>query len=158
MCHVYQGECLLAAMKSAIVCSYISFSVRELWNSHTPPRSTLLLSLLFSYTPNEHKLKFVVGVVLSSPVIQSSQPIEAESVQTTESTGVVESSVSMPTEEVSSESNHVTEMTQSAAVNNGAALESGATSGAFLATSTPMGRSSRYVLISDISRSRLIRN
>ena len=96
------------------------------------PRSTLLLSLLFSYTPNEHKLKFVVGVVLSSPVIQSTQPIETEPVQTTKSTGVVESTINTRTEEVPSESNHVTEMTQSTVVNNGAAAESGGTNGAFL--------------------------
>jgi hypothetical protein len=32
MCHVCQGECVPAAMESAIVCSYVSFSVRELWN------------------------------------------------------------------------------------------------------------------------------
>jgi hypothetical protein len=100
-----------------------------------------------------------VGVVLSSSVIQSTQPIEAESVQTTESTGVVEASVNMRAEEVSPESNSVTEMTQSTAVNNGATAESGANSGALLtATSTPMARSSRYVLISDIFRSRLILN
>ena len=101
-----------------------------------------------------------MGVVLSSPVIQSTQPIEAETVQTTESTaGAVESPLDACPEEMPSEHNHATEMTQSTAVNNGATAEGGATNGPLLAVaSAPMARSSRYILISDISRSQLICN
>jgi len=88
-----------------------------------------------------------VGVVLSSPVIQSTPPIEAESVQPTESTaGAVESPVRARTEEMPSESNDATEIMQPTAVDNGAAVESGAASGPFLVlTSTAMGRTSRYI-------------
>jgi hypothetical protein len=43
---------------------------------------------LFSYTPTEHRLKFVVGVVALSPVIQSTHPVadESDPVETVNST------------------------------------------------------------------------
>jgi hypothetical protein len=108
-----------------------------------------LLLLLFLYTPNEHKLNLVIGVVLSSPMIQPTQPvIETEQSAETTNSSDVDTPMIVQTENVPipSHSNNVNEPTTSTG-------DKGVTNNAFLTVSSaPVGRSSRYVLISDISR------